>query len=285
MANVSTSLHQEWTKKDFTGLLTFEHVERMDIDDADVSSNSFFSHGSGGYADYIFRFASRQLFGHEIDAGGDDDDLPWMPVVGEPTTGHGRVASSSSSRSARVAAAHKKKRRDHHQVALYRHARDGTFSCARQSPHDVPVLRFATAYGFQNIQRVLQSAPFSTTTTTGADLVAFDYVEAMACPSGCPNGGGQIREANDVRETPTETRERVSQTIQIMKSDRRVGGGGGNDDDGVHDALESYPYDLCPTGPFGEEAKRILHTRFHVVPPLQHTMGAAAGVDVKDTQW
>jgi iron only hydrogenase large subunit-like protein len=281
MANVSTSLHQEWTKKDFTGLLTFEHVERMDIDDADVSSNSFFSRGSGGYADYIFRFASRQLFGHEIDAGGDDDDdLPWMPVEQTTTT----TTSINRRRvvSARVAAVHKK-RRDHHQVALYQHAKDGTFSCARQSPLDVPVLRFATAYGLQNIQRVLQSAPFSTTTTsTGADL-DFDYVEAMACPSGCPNGGGQIREAN-IRETPTETRERVSQTIQIIKSDRR--GRGGCGDDGVHDALDSsYPYDLCPTGPFGEEAKRILHTRFHVVPPLQHTMGAAAGVDVKDTQW
>jgi iron only hydrogenase large subunit-like protein len=283
MANVSTSLHQEWTKKDFTGLLTFEHGEKqMNVDphsDDVFSSNSFFSYGSGGYADYIFRFASRKLFGYEVDdVGGDDDDLPWMPVEQTTTTtsiNRRRVVS------ARVAAVHKK-RRDHHQVALYQHAKDGTFSCARQSPLDVPVLRFATAYGLQNIQRVLQSAPFSTTTSTGADL-DFDYVEAMACPSGCPNGGGQIREAN-IRETPTETRERVSQTIQIMKSDRRDRGSCG--DDGVHDALDSsYPYDLCPTGPFGEDAKRILHTRFHVVPPLQHTMGAAAGVDVKDTQW
>jgi len=229
-------------------------VEMMNTCD-DQLSQDFFAHGSGGYADYIFRFASRHLFGFEIQG-----ELPWAPV--ETTQGR-RVVS------ARVAAS-SKKRRDYHQVVLYQHA-DGSFSCSRQSPQDVSVLRFATAYGLQNIQRVLQYAPFS---TTSSPALSFDYVEAMACPSGCPNGGGQIREAN-VRETPTETRERVTKTNQVMKESECCG------------SLASlgYPSDLCPSGPFGQEAKRLLHTRFHVVPPLQHTMGAAAGVAVQDTQW
>ena len=45
--------------------------------------------------------------------------------------------------------------------------------------YSTPVLRFAIAYGMQTIQRALQS------------LENFDYLEAMACPAGCLNGGGQ----------------------------------------------------------------------------------------------
>jgi hypothetical protein len=37
--------------------------------------------------------------------------------------------------------------------------------------------------------------------------------------------------------------------------------------------------------PFGPEAQKLLHTRYHVVPPLQFSIGAAAGVAVQHTQW
>ena len=46
------------------------------------------------------------------------------------------------------------------------------------------VLRFALAYGFRNIQTVLRKVK--------QGLNNYDYVEVMACPSGCVNGGGQI---------------------------------------------------------------------------------------------
>jgi hypothetical protein len=83
-------------------------------------------------------------------------------------------------------------------------------------------------------------------------------------------GGGNIR------ESPTETRERVTKTQEIMKMQQSIG----------HDSNPlDYPSDLIPTGPFGPDAKRLLYTRYHVVPPLQHTMGAAAGVAVNDTHW
>ena len=231
-----------------------DDVDMMDTNDLSPLQE-FFPHGSGGYADYIFRFACRQLFGIVVQG-----ELPWTHV--ETTQGRRVVVS------ARVAAS-AKRRRDHHQVILYQHV-DGSYSL-EELPQSVPVLRFATAYGLQNIQRILQYAPFSMTCSTP---LPFDYVEAMACPSGCPNGGGQIREAN-VRETPTETRERVTKTTEIMKTTNCC----------RSTAPLDYPNDLCPTGPFGEDAKRLLHTRFHVVPPLQHTMGAAAGVAVQDTQW
>ncbi|KAH7731593.1 Iron only hydrogenase large subunitC-terminal domain containing protein [Aphelenchoides avenae] len=46
-------------------------------------------------------------------------------------------------------------------------------------------LKFATVYGFRNIQNLVRKAKRK-------DFVA-QFVEVMACPSGCGNGGGQIR--------------------------------------------------------------------------------------------
>jgi iron only hydrogenase large subunit-like protein len=46
------------------------------------------------------------------------------------------------------------------------------------------VLRFAQAYGFRNIQTLLRKVK--------PGLSPYDYVEVMACPSGCINGGGQL---------------------------------------------------------------------------------------------
>ncbi|KAL4434294.1 hypothetical protein ABPG75_000735 [Micractinium tetrahymenae] len=47
----------------------------------------------------------------------------------------------------------------------------------------VPVLRFAAAYGFRNIQGLMRKVKLG--------RCEYDYVEVMACPSGCLNGGGQ----------------------------------------------------------------------------------------------
>ncbi|XP_050098530.1 probable cytosolic Fe-S cluster assembly factor AGAP009023 [Anopheles aquasalis] len=47
------------------------------------------------------------------------------------------------------------------------------------------VLRFAIANGFRNIQNMVQKLKRGKST--------YDYVEIMACPSGCLNGGAQVR--------------------------------------------------------------------------------------------
>ncbi|KAL1924751.1 uncharacterized protein VTP21DRAFT_4405 [Calcarisporiella thermophila] len=54
-----------------------------------------------------------------------------------------------------------------------------------------PLLRFAAAYGFRNIQNVIRKMK------TGR-ASAYDYVEVMACPSGCINGGGQLKPPEQV---------------------------------------------------------------------------------------
>lgn len=45
------------------------------------------------------------------------------------------------------------------------------------------VLKFAQAYGFRNIQTLVRKIKRGNS--------QYDYVEVMACPSGCLNGGGQ----------------------------------------------------------------------------------------------
>lgn len=44
-------------------------------------------------------------------------------------------------------------------------------------------MRFASAYGFRNIQTLIHKIK--------KGICPYDYVEVMACPSGCINGGGQ----------------------------------------------------------------------------------------------
>ncbi|EFJ42789.1 hypothetical protein VOLCADRAFT_66610 [Volvox carteri f. nagariensis] len=96
-------------------------------------------HGSssGGYADFVFRTAARELWGVEVPPG----PLPWrtrrnadlQPRVGAP--GQSLVV--------------------------------------------------ARVYGFRNIQTLLQQLK--------RGRCPYHYVEVMACPSGCLNGGGQIK--------------------------------------------------------------------------------------------
>jgi iron only hydrogenase large subunit-like protein len=47
------------------------------------------------------------------------------------------------------------------------------------------LLRFAAVYGFRNIQNLIRKLKMGKCT--------YHYVEVMACPSGCINGGGQIK--------------------------------------------------------------------------------------------
>lgn len=47
------------------------------------------------------------------------------------------------------------------------------------------VLSFALAYGFRNIQNIVRKIKSGT--------CSYHYVEVMACPSGCLNGGGMIK--------------------------------------------------------------------------------------------
>ena len=70
-------------------------------------------------------------------------------------------------------------------------------------------LRFAYAYGFRNIQNVVQQMK--------RHKCEFDFVEIMACPSGCINGGGQIRGDLERVRHVYETLPRLSEPIELPR--------------------------------------------------------------------
>jgi hypothetical protein len=94
------------------------------------------------------------------------------------------------------------------------------------------------------------------------------YLDAMACPhGGCINGGGAVPTRNTsngaiARETPTEMRQRVQNSLQCLE-------------------LPPRPLDSGKLN--GGTGWR--RTRYHAVPQMQYTIGATAGVKVEDIQW
>lgn len=107
------------------------------------------------------------------------------------------------------------------------------------------VLRFAAAYGFRNIQTLVRKIKRRAS--------EYDYVEVMACPSACLNGGGQIKA-------------RKGQTSQQLLNEL---------DDTYHapDVVERHPannplipvvYDqLVGSSQFSSAARALLHTGYH----------------------
>jgi len=256
-------------------------------------------HGSGSYADFIFRYAAWSLFGCELS---NNEPLPWKG------SSSSYVAMNSGEQSSGVIRRRRRRQdnTDLRSITLYKHC-DGSYSCDADDSgcqQSTPVLNFATAYGFKNVQLILQSVSKDGSTAGALDVKEYDYVEVMACPSGCPNGGGQIG-AMGQRETPKETKERVKRTSSLIHIVRHNSGKGslrtvasslfGVCDD-VDDPSDSNnrlqgSKGLGPEassfkdGHFGKNARRLLHTRFHVVPKLELSTGATAGVALSDTKW
>ena len=69
------------------------------------------------------------------------------------------------------------------------------------------MLRCALAYGFRNIQTLLRKIK--------QGVCQYDYVEIMACPSGCINGGGQLKAGPG--QTPQEVIARVEGVYKTAK--------------------------------------------------------------------
>eukprot|EP00193_Tetraselmis_chui_P008082 CAMPEP_0177759780 /NCGR_PEP_ID=MMETSP0491_2-20121128/4912_1 /TAXON_ID=63592 /ORGANISM="Tetraselmis chuii, Strain PLY429" /LENGTH=518 /DNA_ID=CAMNT_0019275627 /DNA_START=362 /DNA_END=1915 /DNA_ORIENTATION=- len=127
----------------------------------------------------------------------------------------------------------------------YKTLRNSDFKEVTLTVDDRVVLRFATAYGFRNIQTLMRKIK--------RDQCEYHYVEIMACPSGCLNGGGQMR--------PKEG-QTVQELIQSL-------------DESYHhqDIVPRWPadnplvrfmYDASNVGPcFGPQAQALFHTQYH----------------------
>eukprot|EP00978_Attheya_sp_CCMP212_P005592 scaffold12539_cov42-Attheya_sp.AAC.2 len=281
-------------------------------DKDDETSDVMNVNGSGSYADFLFRYAARTLFQHSLDHF---SVLPWKRVVAQR-----RPLSSSSSNpktNNNMAPTHRRRVRtatatttktatrrqaDHAELTLYHDLDHGTYSLDDDtitSNNVRPVLKFATAYGFKNVQLILQKlTKEKAQSVVSSSLEAKDdyhYIEVMACPSGCLNGGGQLitptKEGR--RETPAQVRARVTQTQTILtnfighNSRSLLAASDADQNDEKEESHHLYGTGALvsiPT-PFDAKAQELLHTRFHVVPKLELTTGATAGVALSDTKW
>jgi len=109
------------------------------------------------------------------------------------------------------------------------------------------VLKFAKAYGFRNIQNIVRRVKNGT--------CAYHYVELMACPGGCANGGGQPKPPPlelSLRAGQVEARyvSAVETTLRQPEDNpqlQRLYAAGG----------------FLEGGPLGERARGYLHTGYH----------------------
>ena len=120
-----------------------------------------------------------------------------------------------------------------------------------------------------------------------------DLVEVMACPSGCNNGGGQIKTTSkgSQRELPSQGRERVQQLEDLFHEHTNVrgeptGGGSvvrcpdesplvqrvyGNSSSSSSSSGNSENFLLSE-----QQRAMLLHTRYHAVPKLDSIAPLAA---------
>ena len=92
----------------------------------------------------------------------------------------------------------------HHDIALSRNIE------AIQPPRQQRIIKFGRIYGFRNIQSILMKMK--------RNKVDLDLIEIMACPSGCINGGGQIKPA--IKETINDTKTRIERVNSIFHNDK-----------------------------------------------------------------
>ncbi|XP_064178931.1 cytosolic Fe-S cluster assembly factor narfl isoform X1 [Anguilla rostrata] len=106
------------------------------------------------------------------------------------------------------------------------------------------LLRFAITYGFRNIQNLVQKLK--------RGKASYDFVEVMACPSGCVNGGGQVKPLPD-----KPNKELLQQVEDLYKAENTRAP---EEEDRVAHLYHSWLHHV------GEEkARELLHTGYHGV--------------------
>ncbi|XP_069875902.1 cytosolic iron-sulfur assembly component 3-like isoform X1 [Dipodomys merriami] len=131
----------------------------------------------------------------------------------------------------------------HVDEVTYRPLRNKDFQEVALEREGRVLLHFATAYGFRNIQNLVQKLK--------RGRCPYHYVEIMACPSGCLNGGGQLKAA----DTPSK-----QLLLQVERKYSMVRTRAPED---IPEVQELYQRWLQGEG--SELAGRLLHTQYHAV--------------------
>jgi len=132
------------------------------------------------------------------------------------------------------------KNKDIHEVTL---ERDGQI-----------LLKFAQAYGFRNIQTVVQKLK--------RGRCPYHFVEIMACPGGCLNGGGQIKPKEPGPAQVEALSEEVKSTYNKFRQHRKK-----EDNPLWNDVFEPRGV-LKGDGSFSATSRHMFHTRYHAVPKM-----------------
>lgn len=107
------------------------------------------------------------------------------------------------------------------------------------------LLKFALCYGFQNLQNIVRKVKMR--------KCDYQFVEVMACPSGCLNGGGQIK------PKPGQSPKELIKTLETIYLENVMVA------DPFKNPLVRSLYDEWLEQPGSEKAKKHVHTEYHPV--------------------
>ncbi|KAK1132795.1 hypothetical protein K0M31_014168 [Melipona bicolor] len=155
--------------------------------------------GSGGYAEFILRFAARHLF--------DETDV----------------------------------------TVEFKNLRNPDFQEAVFQKDGQTLLTFAITNGFRNIQNLVQKLK--------RGKCSYDYVEVMACPSGCLNGGAQIRPLNNIQ--PRELALKLESMYQELPQSNPE-----------QNSLVQNLYKNWLGGEYTDKALAYFHTQYHEIKKI-----------------
>ncbi|XP_072974252.1 protein NAR1 isoform X1 [Typha angustifolia] len=194
------------------------------------------SGGSGGYAETVFRHAAKTLFGRDIE-GPVDFKIIRNSDFREVTL---EVCISSSSVLLKTFCPFTNYSKITIKVISFKYS-----NLSYMQVEGKQVLKFALCYGFRNLQNVVRKIKIG--------KCDYHFLEVMACPSGCLNGGGQIK---------PKMGQSAKDVIQSLENVY------------MQDVLIANPfdnpivkglYDEWLGEPGSEKAVRYLHTEYHPV--------------------
>ncbi|PRD24142.1 UNVERIFIED_CONTAM: Narfl [Trichonephila clavipes] len=112
------------------------------------------------------------------------------------------------------------------------------------------LLRFAIANGFRNIQNIIQKLKRGKS--------PYHFVEIMACPAGCANGGAQIRSENESPKDVLTKVEELYYSLPVKNPEENL--------------LVQKLYEDWLDGPDSIKAKQMLHTQYHAVEKMNNAL-------------
>ena len=145
---------------------------------------------------------------------------------------------------------------DNKQILTFKSGRNKDFKVTEIQHEGQVVLRFAIAYGFRNIQAIMRQIKKGN--------CRYDFIEIMACPSGCLNGGAQL---------VAENRILTKAVLEKVKSlyDNHVVWDGYKEQVKMSDAF----YKIFGFHPYTKHSIKAFHTTYHSVAELklENSMG------------